>query len=542
MTQPLDTTFTAVSNLTSPKTVYPLLTVFFSIVLLSYFYVQTQADLIGFYHVPVWVFDTTTSQLLLGAFAIIILLELRYIQRRRQHQRSQFKQLHDQINELLSNKKQLHTQAHVYANHADKLKLFISDKLLEYIEYDEKFLHFKSIASEVRHNGVISYDIVTTALTQQLSTIDNTDSIEYTQTIAARDSLRYLWDLLDLSTADNIALHIANQVCENEELLFQSELGSQALSALPEKPIFNASDALKKALDRCFGSEPIAQPEGRLKIVDQDHVFIQLKPTGELLGNENHIILALENVINNAQFFAGRHRSRRTEKRAGISVECEQQGDYIDYRVYNRGQHIDEDSSAKLFQLGYSTRRAKEHHGKGLGLYFVKEIIKGYDGKIEFSNIRNHLDIVSLRLKMANGDVITEVIELVVEDDKPLCRKSGDDEAIDSLEWQLPSELVSIEITHQSDQKTHRRVDAALEEGLVLDPSQTAHPRWRLTIDHKRQAPTLVFKPLDITGVQFTIKLPSLAARLEGNHLNADTTDMERQVADISSRFQVLEQ
>ena len=503
------------------KTPYPLLSILLAFALLSYFYLLIHPDLVQFYRIPPYIFEQPIPEALLAAFALVVLLELRNVQMQRRHQQEIMQRVEEQIEELLDNKKQLHAKAHVYANHAEKLKLFISDKLLEYIEYDEKFLHFKSIASEVRHNGVISYDKISTLLDRQMAEIGIADLDEVQRLQEARDSLRYLWDLLDLSTADNIALHIANQVCEAEEVIFQSELDNGE-DANPERPVFDSRGALVKALHRCFGSAPQWWDDVTLQVNDHDWVWIQAAVTDSLLGNENHVVLALENLISNAQFFTGRIKSRKVEKLARIAIQLDEQQGYVRYRIYNRGPHIDEDTATKLFQLGYSTRRVKEHHGKGLGLYFVNEIIKGYDGKISFHNVDNNTDVLSLRLETDGGEVITEVIELVIEDG---------------------GKLESIEITHQSDQKTHRRLHEDFSEGAMTDPSQPAQPRWHLEVDSKRKNTTsLSFKPLDVAGVVFEIKLPSLSARLEGDLLNADEEDMERQVEMISRRFTGLEE
>ena len=261
----------------------------------------------------------------------------------------------------------------------------------------------------------------------------------------------------------------------------------------------------------------------------------------ELLGNENHIVLALENIINNAQFFAGRRKGSRPEKNARIAVEVESEGAYVRYRVYNRGPHIDTETAAKLFQLGFSTRRQKEHHGKGLGLYFVHEIIKGYDGSVHFINVENRPDVLSLRLAMANGEVITDVIELLVVDGKPLCRRTGSEEAVTELEWQLADELASIEITHQSDQKTYPfKGEVITNGGDLLDPTQPAYPRWLLS--NAFAGRRLQFRPLDIAGVEFQLRLPTMAARLEGDLLGADEQAMADQVDTIASQFRVLEE
>lgn len=522
------------------KTPYPLLSILTAFLLLGYFYLSSQPDLIRFYAIPAFMLQAPVPEVLCAVFALVVLLELRNVQIQRQHQQSIMQRVEEQIEELLDTKKQLHAKAHVYANHAEKLKLFISDKLLEYIEYDEKFLHFKSIASEVRHNGVISYDKLTTLLDQQLNAVGVVDLEEVERLQEARDSLRYLWDLLDLSTADNIALHIANQVCESEEIIFQSELDNNQES-IPERPVFAPRAALVKALQRCFGSTPQWLDDTTLQMPEHDWVWIQAAPTDDLLGNENHIVLALENLISNAQFFTGRVNSRKVEKRARIAVLLDQQQGYIRYQIYNRGPHINDNAAHQLFQLGYSTRRAKEHHGKGLGLYFVNEIIKGYDGNIAFSNIHNSSDVLSLRIETDSGEVITEVIELVIEEDTPLCRKSGSDVAARQLDWVVSGKLVSLEITHQSDQQTHRQLHEALQRGTLYDPGRQALPRWQMQMESKRKKSTdLIFKPLDCAGVLFEINLPGLNARLEGDLLTANEDDMARQVDMISSRFQRL--
>ena len=144
-----------------------------------------------------------------------------------------------QIKELFQAKNALQHKVHTYSDHADKLKLFISDRLLEYIEYDEKFLHFKNIASEVRHNGVICYDKVSTALNAALAGGDPGDPGDRRQYQDALDSMRYLWDLLDLSTTDNIALYIANKLYESEEQYYQQLLAAEG-EETPYTPTYSA--------------------------------------------------------------------------------------------------------------------------------------------------------------------------------------------------------------------------------------------------------------------------------------------------------------
>lgn len=519
--------------------VFPYCSVLAALLLCSYFFMAIRSDLQAFYQFPARLFASPYPEALLAVFLVLVLFESRWMLSRFRIHRRRVEQLSEQVRELLDYKKQLNAKAHIYAGHADKLKLFISDKLLEYIEYDEKFLHFKSIASEVRHNGVISYDKVTTALNELIESA--TDNRQLEELIEARESLQYLWDLLDLSTADNIALHIANQVCESEEQLFQSELGNSEAEGI-EQPVFAPQSALIKALGRCFGQAPVLVDNGGMQVPDQPQVWIRCQDTAPILGNENHIILALENLIHNAQFFAGRSSGRRRDKSARIAIDVLQRENFVQFSVYNGGQPIDDQVGSQLFQLGYSTRRVREHHGKGLGLYFVNEIVKGYEGNVSFENIANRADVLSLRLEMQTGEVITDVIEFLAVDAEMQCRKSGEDSASQCLQWDFYGALQSVEMTHQSDQQTHRLAHIP-ESVTIFDPSSERFPRWQLDIDQASSHATRIsFTPLSVQGVEFTLLLPTLTARLEGDLLSIDEADMEQQVANLSHSFRPLEE
>src|SRR5690625_7470080 len=59
--------------------------------------------------------------------------------------------------------------------------------------------------------------------------------------------MRYLWDLLDLSTADNLALHISNLLCECEEHYYQRLLEVTGDNALPYDPVYSPQRAAWRA-------------------------------------------------------------------------------------------------------------------------------------------------------------------------------------------------------------------------------------------------------------------------------------------------------
>jgi predicted PurR-regulated permease PerM len=76
---------------------------------------------------------------IVAIFVLILAWEFLRFYRVRKVVKHNSNRLRKEIEDLWESKKYLQNKAHTYSGHADKLKLFISDKLLEYIEYDEKF-------------------------------------------------------------------------------------------------------------------------------------------------------------------------------------------------------------------------------------------------------------------------------------------------------------------------------------------------------------------------------------------------------------------
>ena len=200
---------------------YPWLSVLGALIVVCWQFQLANSDLFATDLLPV---AMRQQENLLSAGALLVLLfmfDIWWYMKSSARCKDQLKQHQAQISELFDSKRELGTRARTYSDHADKLKMFISERLLETIEYDEKFLHFKNIASEVRHNGVISYDKAQTAL--QHARLNCAPGQEQRIQDAA-DGLLYLWDLLDLSTTDNIALHVANRIYDCEEHSFKSLL------------------------------------------------------------------------------------------------------------------------------------------------------------------------------------------------------------------------------------------------------------------------------------------------------------------------------
>lgn len=425
-----------------------------------------------------------------------------------------------QIAELFDSRRQLGTRVRTYSDHADKLKLFISDKLLEYIEYDEKFLHFKNIASEVRHNGVISYDRAQTALKKAAEVCADQlqDEQQGRQFEEAAESLLYLWDLLDIATTDNITLHVANRIYDSEEYYFQSMLNKDDAADFPYAPTFTMFSALKKAL-----SPILDNPEEFLWIDLQGTPFSYLDGrfhvlvTGDsdMLGNRNHMVLLLENLLNNAVYYADQKSSKRSYSRVTILLSTQQ--DQVVLEVYNRGPRIKDEDRSRIFQLGYSSRRIRDHHGKGLGLYFVNEICKGFEGSIDFENIENQENSLSLRVELSNGDVETHFIAMVEENGKALCKiAKTDEQPMRLLDWTFNSPMTSIEVSSQGSAEPQVINDLIGKETLSQpDTSERLLPRWILDITNRKRSSKLVFKPVDVRGVRFRVVLPTALSRLE---------------------------
>ena len=455
--------------------------------------------------------------LLIAALGLLLLAiyDVRRFVRTNTRYRDQLQQYRDQIGELFDTRRELGTRARTYSDHADKLKMFISERLLEYIEYDEKFLHFKNIASEVRHNGVISYDRAQTALKQAQQNCAPGEEQAYRE---AADALLYLWDLLDLSTTDNIALHVANRIYDSEEHYFQAQLNPAEADSAPFEPTFQMSHALRRAL------LPIVESADALGLnqawpasacYSNEQFKILMQRDSELLGNDNHMVLLIENLLNNALFYARQKAPRQRHNPVAISLT--QDGTEGVLKVYNRGPHIAVDEREKIYQLGFSSRRIREHHGKGLGLYFVHQITRGFEGNIGFDNIENRSDLVSMSIKLMNGDLLRQQIGIVDIEGKPMCQLLEAGEQVSKRhEWSYESPIASIEVSSETAAKP--QLIASLvsnEDSHYIDNSDPLRAHWMLEIKNGKRSARLRFVPLDVRGVEFVLRFPIASSRLD---------------------------
>ena len=512
----------------------------------AYLWLLSEPALIRFYELPGELFQTPVKYTMAGLFLGLMLFDLRRYHLQYRNQKADLRELHRQFDELWTSRKQLQHKAHTYSGHADKLKRFISDKLLEYIEYDEKFLHFKSIAAEVRHNGVISFDKVQTALQQAATEAEAEPESEAQQRRQAEirdalDAMRYLWDLLDLSTADNLALHIGNLLCECEEHYYQQMLNGEDTPTLPYDPVYSPQHGAWRALQQvCETRLPAPIPEQDW-VLENNQWHIHLRPANNLLGNENHLVLMLENLLKNAQFFS--RKRGYSSPFAPVALSLSEHSGMACLRVYNRGPHIRDEDRDNLFQLGFSTRRAREQHGRGLGLYFVNEIVKGYEGRIAVHNIHTPETQYAVRIELTNDEVFTELINVVVQEDRPRCAGAEGD-LHEAEEWTFVAPVRSVEVTttngptsDRSQTSTQRLSDFA-DKGKQsrFDPAHPQRPHWQLSYQPKRHANRIRFEPLDISGVEFEIHLPTAQSRLDSTESLPDD-DIDAEVERLGEHF-----
>ena len=470
----------------------------------------------------VWMRDYEQKSLMFCLVVLLVMLDFLRFRRTGRAYDAKIRSLKEQIDELFKSKSALQNKAHKYSGHADKLKYFISERLLEYIEYDEKFLHFKSIASEVRHNGVICYDRVRSLLNQALTLeLEPDDRRRYQD---ALDSMVYLCDLLDLSTTDNIAMYVANRLYECEELLYHQVLGADSQATPPFAPTFPARRAAVRAVRGFVEQGDRVSIErlhpGETFRYEDDQLVVQLDDVGELLGNENYVLLIVENMINNGLYYAGQKQYRN--RHARLSLRMVQENGEVVLRVYNAGPLIAEEVRDKIYQLGFSTKRSKGTQGKGLGLYFVKQLINGYEGSIDFHNISNRDDTYVLRIESESGVVVNQIVKTAVnEKRRPECR--GEDGALEKgLKFDVAGRIRSVEVSRQATDQTH--VFSAFEptgKTRILDPAYPERPAWCVDVVERISSTEISFKPLDVMGVEFTIRIPTAESRLDPEYHQA---------------------
>ena len=509
---------------------FPWIGFLFATFCIVYFAIIGDQQLMHDWNIPLSLQASHSKLSIIFVFFLSVVLESIRFQRQKRSFDKQKEKYESQLATLLKGKSSLQTKAHKYADHADKLKLFISDRLLEYIEYDEKFLHFQSIASEVRHNGVISFDKVNTALKQAMQNIEGHDNKVYKE---ALHSMSYLWDLLDLSTTDNIAMYVANKLYESEEHYYRQMLEEEIDS--PYSPTFSTRAAVIHTIDDFVKNRGNHLPEeGEPNDVyrySDAYFWLDLRFAGSLLGNENYIILMAENLINNALYYQGNRRYGHKYSRIAVKLSSNTNDAILS--VYNSGPNISDEIKEEIFQLGFSTKRTKGHHGKGLGLYFVNEIVKGYEGEIDIINIVPQLETYIIRIELDDGSKINDIVDVTLDETgKPVCKTRKSKTLSKEIQYKVEHAIKTIEISVQSSNKTfttHKTGNH--QKSVLLDPQHPDIPHWCIEIHQHRAHSKISFKPLDITGVEFRVLIPTAESRLEADYHELD----ERKIDELEN-------
>ena len=537
-----------------PRPAFPIWSAAAMLLVAGLLLLRAEPSLAGFYGLPAtvtaWISAPEGLYLGAGGLLLALLADTRRHVRRQRRLRRAVEQLEAENRDLWQHRRELRLQAQTYSGHADRLKRFISDKLLEYIEYDEKFLHFQSIAAEVRHNGVISFDRVQTALQTQAEATPEASE--------AMAQMRYLWDLLDLATTDNLALHIGSLQARCEERYYQQLLNPEQTADTPEVTAYSPRSAVWLAV-RPLLHEDSVTPELRARMAGNEHTLVlesdphialRLAPTGKLLGKPNHLTLLLDNLLKNAQFYAHKKAHRHRHNRVRLRLE-EREG-CIRLQVYNRGPHIPESDQARIFQLGYSTRRVREHHGKGLGLFFVQEIVRGYDGRILIHNEENTLNTDAtdratwhFRFTLSNGDLVHETVQVQLEDGVPRVVAGMDAEGRPQFErqqsWSLRRPVTAVEVRHETTGEAHTLAPEATPDddrpALLFDPVRPELPGWVLEAHPRKRGCRIVFEPLDVRGVTFEVLLPTAESRLDSSEPDMDLPDIDDEVERLNQPF-----
>ncbi len=533
---------------------FPWFSSIVSLFIIAYLLINNDPELKLFYNMQDSVANITFNIFIIVFVGLVYWIDAKIFMIRRDQTNSHISRIKEQLKLVTQSKKKQQLRANTSSDHTEKLKLFISDKLIEYMDYDEKFIHFKGIASEVRHNGVISYDKVMTALHtaieqqnflslyEQSHDTDSTEPNKHTINAltdyrSALDAMRYLWVLLDLSTADNMSIHISNQLIECEEHYYQLQLDSQQsldmTQSIPTLPTFHPQTATLMALAMISNDSEIKQLIALIKInpsilekpffFENEQFRISLENTPELLGNHNHVILLLENLIKNAQFFS--HKTRYKQKSDRIIIVLKPESDNAHLSIYNRGPHIQTEDIDDIFKLGFSTRnkssqKNKIHHGKGLGLFFSREIVKGYQGTIEAINIKNTQCDYLLMLVLASGENKSIKINTLFDNHRIKTKLDEENEWQDDVIINTNIPITSIELqcyNNETEKYNPSEYSPTIDQLIKFEwcsLSKELINHWNISLKPFKKNHQLTFKALDVCGVKFDIKLPTAESSL----------------------------
>ncbi|HKJ50812.1 MAG TPA: hypothetical protein VKB27_04890, partial [Gammaproteobacteria bacterium] len=106
-------------------------------------------------------------------------------------------------------------------------------------------------------------------------------------------------------------------------------------------------------------------------------------------------------------------------------------------------------------------------------------------------------------------------LEIIRVNGRPMCQFNGAPPE-KRYEWPYDSPIVSIEASQSASRKP--QLISGLKSGedsTHLDSTDTMLPRWVLEVRNRKRSSRLVFMPLDVRGVEFTVRFPSAKSRLD---------------------------
>lgn len=121
-----------------------------------------------------------------------------------------------------------------------------------------------------------------------------------------------------------------------------------------------------------------------------------------------------------------------------------------------------------------------------------------------------------VRIECESGVVVNRIIETSVNDKgRPLCGGEAG-ELLKEQKFRVEERIRSLEVSRQGKEGTH--VFSEFEQGgktRIMDPTYQEHPAWVVDVVTRLSSTEVAFRPLDITGVEFTIRIPTAESRLD---------------------------
>lgn len=139
-------------------------------------------------------------------------------------------------------------------------------------------------------------------------------------------------------------------------------------------------DRLLKALKQAI--------EPKVQASKSEVIFDQIQPGLVVLGDEDGLLTALENLVSNA--------IEIVQTEAKISIKAEQSGHHLDLSVRDNGPGLNAEMTEKVFEPFYTSRA----QGTGLGLAVVRAVAEAHDGDVWVKSVEGDGAEFGIRLPL----------------------------------------------------------------------------------------------------------------------------------------------